>query len=93
MRDRRGAWAAKSSGAVALMLLVIGLMAAEAQQPARKNRGQIRDQGGAPVPKEKARPNAADPLGKAAGGGPLLPGMYHFTFKLHMIDGAPLAAS
>jgi pimeloyl-ACP methyl ester carboxylesterase len=93
MRDRRGTWAAKSCGALALLLALIGLMVAQAQQPAKKARGQIRDQGGAPVPKEKAKPNAADPLGKAGPAGPLLPGTYHFTFKLHAIDGAPLAAS
>lgn len=101
MRDRREAWAAKAGGALALAmaLAVVGLMAARAQQPqqpqgpARKNRARIRDQGGAPLPKEKARPNAADPLGKAGDDGPLLPGTYHFKFKLHAIDGAPLAAS
>jgi pimeloyl-ACP methyl ester carboxylesterase len=96
MRDPRGAWAAKTCGMLALVLALIGLVVAQVQQPqrpARKARGQVRDQGGAPLQKEKARPNAADPLGKAAGAGPLVPGTYHFTFRLHAYDGAPLAAS
>jgi alpha-beta hydrolase superfamily lysophospholipase len=95
MRDRRRTWAAKSCGALALMLALIGLMVAHAQQPARKPRDMIRDQGGAPVPKEKAKPNAADPLAKAApaAAGPLALGTYHFNFRLHSFDGAPLAAS
>ena len=96
MRDRLGTWAAKSCGALALSLMLVGLAVVQAQQPqrpAQKNRGQIRDQGGAPLPKEKAKPNAADPLGKAAPLGPLTPGTYHFTFRLHTFDGAALAAS
>jgi hypothetical protein len=84
----------KTCGALALAMGLVGLMMAQAQQPQpRRARGQIRNQGGAPLPKEKARPNAADPLAKAAGGGPLAPGTYHFTFRLHAYDGAPLAAS
>ena len=36
----------------------------------------------------------SDPLGKAAGAGPLLPGTYPFQLqKLHSFDGGPLAAS
>lgn len=94
MRDRRGAWAAKSFGALALALGLVGLMAAQAQQPLRRQRGVVRDQGGQPLPKEKAKPNAADPLGKGApAAGPLVPGTYHFNFRLHAFDGAPLAAS
>src|SRR5579883_2626102 len=86
---------AKTCGALALALGLVGLMMAQAQQPQqpRRARGQIRNQGGAPLPREKARPNAADPLGKAAGAGPLAPGTYHFNFRLHAYDGAPLAAS
>lgn len=106
MRDRRGALAARSGVALAisLSLALAGLVLAQApqgqgqgqgpgQRPARKARGQIRDQGGAPLPKEKAKPNAADPLGKAGFSGPLVPGTYHFNFRLHSFDGAPLAAS
>jgi pimeloyl-ACP methyl ester carboxylesterase len=89
---------AKSCAALALMLALVGLLMAQAQppqRPARKARGQVRDQGGAPLPKEKAKLDAADPLGKAApaAAGPLAPGTYHFTFRLHAFDGAPLAAS
>jgi pimeloyl-ACP methyl ester carboxylesterase len=96
MRDRRRAWAAKSCGALALSLIVVGLAVVQAQQPQRqprKARGQVRDQGGVPLPKDKAKPNAADPLGKDVAAGPLVPGTYHFNFKLHSFDGAPLAAS
>jgi hypothetical protein len=76
------------------MLALVALVMGQAQQrPARKARGQVRDQGGEPLPKEKAKPNAADPLGKAGAGGPLAPGTYHFIFRLHSFDGAPLAAS
>jgi alpha-beta hydrolase superfamily lysophospholipase len=81
------------------MLALVGLMMAQAQQPpqraARKARGQVRDQGGAPLPKEKTKLDAADPLGKAApaAAAPLAPGTYHFTFRLHAFDAVPLAAS
>lgn len=92
---------AKTCGALALTLALVGLLMAQAQpqpqpqRPARKGRGQVRDQGGQPLPKEKAKLDAADPLGKAApaAAGPLLPGTYHFNFRLHAFDGAPLAAS
>ncbi len=99
MRDRRVALAVKSCGALAVSLAVVGLVMAQApqqpqqQRPQRRTRGQIRDQGGVPLPKEKAKPDAADPLGKAAPAGPLIPGTYHFNFRLHSFDGAPLAAS
>jgi hypothetical protein len=62
------------------------------QRQARRNRGQLRDQGG--VPLTKARPDAADPLTRAARGGAGLPqGTFHYNFLLHSFDGAPLAAS
>ncbi len=98
MRDRRGATGAKWVGAVGISLALVGLVVAQApQQPGaratRRARGQIRDQGGQPLPKERAKPNAADPLGKLAPAGPLVPGTYHFNFRLHSFDGAPLAAS
>jgi alpha-beta hydrolase superfamily lysophospholipase len=80
------------------MVGLIGLMMAEAQQPqrpSRKTRGMLRDQGGQPLPKEKAKPEAGDPLAKGGAGaaGPLVPGTYHFNFRLHTFDGVPLAAS
>ena len=43
--------------------------------------------------KKVARPDAADPLAKGGIGGELAPGSYHFNFRLHSFDGAPLAAS
>lgn len=108
--DHRGRWASQAIGAAAMAIGLIGMAAVEAQQaerPARKARGMVRDQGGQPLPKEKARPNAADPLGKAggpadqlnggagagAGVGAVGTGTSHFTFRLHAFDGAPLAAS
>jgi acetyl esterase/lipase len=98
MRDRRGATGLKWFGALGISLALVGLVLAQApQQPGpramRRARGQIRDQGGQPLPKERAKPNAADPLGKLAPAGPLVPGTYHFNFRLHSFDGAPLAAS
>jgi hypothetical protein len=94
MRDRVNALATKSSLTVAVVLVLVGLALAQvpAQRPARKARGQVRDQGG--VPLKKARPEAADALGKAAGDDvALAPGTYHFNFRLHSYDGVPLAAS
>jgi pimeloyl-ACP methyl ester carboxylesterase len=86
--------ATKSSWALAVAMVLVGTVLAQppAQRPARRPRGQVKDQAG--VPLKKARPNAADPLGKAAAAGaPLAPGTYHFNFRLHSFDGAPLAAS
>jgi alpha-beta hydrolase superfamily lysophospholipase len=78
---------------VVLAMLALVWVQAEAQQRSpRRLRGQVRDQGG--VPLKKARPEAADPLAKAGGGaGGLVPGTYHFNFRLHSFDGTPLAAS
>jgi alpha-beta hydrolase superfamily lysophospholipase len=73
-------------------------MAIGQAQP-RSNRGRIRNQGGAPL--KKARPEAADPLAKAAAGdgkgknkiaAPAAEA-YHYIFKLHSFDGTALAAS
>lgn len=103
MRDRRGAagakWAWKWFGALGLLLSLAGLVLAQApkdpqgQRVARKKRDPIRNQGGQPLPKEQAKPNAADPLARIQPAGPLVPGTYHFNFRLHSFDGAPLAAS
>lgn len=102
MRDRRGAWAAKACGASALSLAMVGLLMAQAQPPqqqqqraGKKARGPVRDQGGQPLPKEKAKLDAGDPLGKAAPAavGAAAPNTYHFNFRLHAFDGAMLAAS
>ena len=101
MWDRRGAWAAKSCGALALVMALVGLAVVQAAAP-RSSRSGRRGRRGArsatraacPLPKEKAKPNAADPLGKAGPPpAPLVPGTYHFNFRLHSFDGAPLAAS
>src|SRR5437763_5973924 len=74
---------------------MVGLMLVQApaqQRPGRRARGQVRDQGG--VPLKKARPEAGDPLARpAAADAALAPGTYHFNFRLHSFDGAPLAAS
>ena len=44
--------------------------------------------------KKAAKPEAGDPLAKAPGvAAELAPGTYHFNFRLHSFDGAPLAAS
>ena len=43
---------------------------------------------------KKARPEAADPLGKAIGAAVRpVPGTFHFTFRLRSFDGTPLATS
>jgi alpha-beta hydrolase superfamily lysophospholipase len=94
MRDLDKALAWKLWITLAVVLATVGgeLALAQAQRPARRARGQVRDQGG--IPLKKARPDAADPLAKAGGGAAgLAAGTYHYTFRLHSFDGAPLAAS
>ncbi len=55
-------------------------------------RARIRDQGG--VPLKKARPEAGDPLARAAGmPARPVPGSFHYTFRIRSFDGAPLATS
>ncbi len=99
MRDRCEAVAAKSWLALVMVMVLVGLalMQAHAQQqparPARKVRNAVRDQGGVAL-KKVAQPDAADPLAKARRrAAALAPGTYHFNFRLHSFDGAPLAAS
>jgi alpha-beta hydrolase superfamily lysophospholipase len=103
MRDGSKALASRSWWALAVVVMVVGLamMQARAQQPQqpqqprppRKARAPIRDQGGVPLKKE-AKPEAGDPMAKAPGAAAeLVPGTYHFNFRLHTFDGAPLAAS
>ncbi len=100
MRHRQqGRWAWKAVAALAVGLAMVGIVAAQAQPKA--NRGRLRNQGGAPL--KKVRPEAGDPLAKAAGGdakgknkaagAAAAPGTFHYTFKLHSFDGTPLAAS
>jgi pimeloyl-ACP methyl ester carboxylesterase len=99
MRNGQGGWTRKTLAAMMATLAMVGVVAAQAQP--RPNRGRVRNQGGQPL--KKARPEAGDPLAKAAGGeakakgraaaGAQGPGTYHYTFKLHSFDGTPLAAS
>jgi hypothetical protein len=91
MRNEYGEWIWKALAAMSVMLAMVGAVVAQAQP--RQNRGRVRNQGGAPL--KKARPEAADPLAKAADvkGKAPAPGTYHYTFKLHSFDGTPLAAS
>jgi hypothetical protein len=98
MGNGHGGWAGKALTLVAVSLVMVGIVVAQAQP--RQNRGRIRNQGGAPL--KKARPEAGDPLAKADGAdakgkgkaaGTAAVGTYHYIFKLHSFDGSPLAAS
>src|ERR1039457_29685 len=90
MRDRRKALASKAWGALAMMFSLVGAVPGQAQRPA--GRGQLRNQGG--VPLKKARPEAGDPLAKAAGAVQRpASGLTHYTFRLRSFDGTPLATS
>ncbi len=92
MVNRCVALACKSFVSVAVMLVLVGAVLAQAPHQGRAVRGQVRNQGG--VPLKKARPEAADPLGKAAGAAARpVPGTFHYTFRLRSFDGTPLAAS
>jgi hypothetical protein len=73
-----------------MMLSLVGAVLGQAQRPAA--RVPVRDQGGVPV--KKVRPEAADPLAKAAGAvQQVTSGLTHYTFRLRSFDGTPLAAS
>ena len=91
MRNEHGGWTWKALAAMSVMLAMVGAVVAQAQP--RQNRGRVRNQGGAPL--KKPRPEAADPLAKAADvkGKAAATGSFHYTFKLHSFDGTPLAAS
>ena len=77
---------------LAVVLVLVGMAVAQAPRPGRNARGQVRNQGG--VPLKKARPDAADPLAKAAAL-PARPtvGTFHYTLRLRSFDGTPLAAT
>ncbi len=98
-RTWKRTWTWTWFGALGLSLAFVGLALAQApqdpqgQRAGSKKRDPIRNQGGQPLPKERARPNAADPLARIQPAGPLVPGKYHFNFRLHSFDGAMLAAS
>ena len=95
MESGHGGWAGKALTTIVVTLVMVSIVTAQVQPG--QNRGRIRNQGGAPL--KKARPEAADPLVKAAGadakGKPKAAagGTYHYIFKLHSFDGSPLAAS
>jgi dienelactone hydrolase len=84
------AW--KSFGAMVALASIVGISLAQApRQPARNARGQGRNQG---APPKKARPEAGDPLAKAAGlAAKPASGAFHYNFRLRSFDGTPLAAS
>jgi alpha-beta hydrolase superfamily lysophospholipase len=79
--------------ALATVLVLTGVvLAQQPQRPNRPARARVRDQGG--VPLKKARPEAGDPLGRAAGvPARPVPGSFHYIFRIRSFDGAPLAAS
>jgi hypothetical protein len=62
MQDRHQVSAWKSWMALAVMLAFVGITLAQAPRQGRGARGQVRNQGGAPL--KKARPEAGDPLAK-----------------------------
>jgi hypothetical protein len=74
------------------MLLMVGVVLAQAQRRGQGARDLGRNQGG--IPLKKARPEAGDPLAKVPGA-PLRPepGTFHYTLRLRSFDGTPLAAS
>ena len=84
------AW--KSWLACGVMLASVGMALAQGQRPVRGPRGQVRNQGG--VPLKKARPEAADPLGKVVAY-PARPAIGHFSLHVtaRSFDGAALAAT
>jgi len=75
-----------------MVLVMVGVALAQAQRQGRGARDPVRNQGG--VPLKKARPEAGDPLVKAAAV-PVRPepGTFHYNFRLRSFDGTPLAAS
>jgi hypothetical protein len=90
MRDRQKAVARKAWVTLVMMLSLVGAVLGQAQRQA--GQGQLRNQGG--VPLKKARPEAGDPLAKAAGAAQRpASGLTHYNFRLHSFDGTPLAAS
>jgi hypothetical protein len=77
---------------IGVLLLLVGAALAQGQRRGQGIRDQARNQAG--VPLKKARPEAGDPLTKAAGT-PVRsePGNFHYTFRLRSFDSTPLAAS
>jgi Serine aminopeptidase, S33 len=92
MKDRCRAFACKSLITLTGVLALVGMVLAQPPRQGRGARGQVRNQGGAPL--KKARPEAADPLAKVVGiPGRPAPGTFRYTLRLRSFDGTPLAAS
>ena len=92
MQDRQRALAWKPFAVVVAVLAIVGVAVAQAPRQGRDGRGQVRNQGA--VALKKGRPEAGDPLAKAAGAlVARVPGAFHYNFRLRSFDGTPLAAS
>ena len=92
MRDRERVWLSRSWVVLLTASAFAGVVLAQGQPGGRAGRSPIRNQGGGLL--KKARPEAADPLGKV-GNVAVRPaaGTYHYDFRLRSFDGTPLAAS
>ena len=90
MQSQRRILARKAWVAVVITIMLVGVALGQAQR--QPTRGPLRNQGG--VPLKKARPEAGDPLAKAAHAvQKTATGLSHYTFRLRSFDGTPLAAS
>ena len=90
MQSQRRILARKAWVAVVITIMLVGAALGQAQR--QPTRGPLRNQGG--VPLKKARPEAGDPLAKAAHAAQKpATGLSHYTFRLRSFDGTPLAAS
>jgi dienelactone hydrolase len=91
MRKGHSSFVWKCSVALGALLAIVGISLAQAPRQGRNTRGQAANKG---APLKKARPDAGDPLAKAAGA-PAKPaaGAFHYNFRLRSFDGTPLAAS
>ena len=86
MQIRQTAMARKAFVALTVTLLTVGVVLGQAQRQAGRN------QGGAPP--AKVRPEAGDPLAKAARANEKsITSTAHYVFRLRSFDGTPLAAS
>jgi hypothetical protein len=92
MQDQHHASIWKSWIVLVVMFAFVSIALAQGPRQGRGARGQVRNQGGAPL--KKARPEAGDPLAKviAAPARPA-PGTFHYILRLRSFDGAPLAAT
>ncbi len=92
MQDQHHASIWKSWMVLVVMFAFVSIALAQGPRQGRGARGQVRNQGGAPL--KKARPEAGDPLAKiiAAPARPA-PGTFHYILRLRSFDGTPLAAT